>query len=123
MCLCMSPDERRDAATLSDLIVACSRVIDYVHGASRSDLDRDNLLLSACCYQIAVIGEAVKRISQTTRTKYPEVPWRDIAGMRDRLIHGYDSVDIDELWKTATKDVPALREQVRTILAADLGQR
>jgi uncharacterized protein with HEPN domain len=119
----MSPDERRDAATLSDLIVACSRVIDYVHGASRSDLDRDNLLLSACCYQIAVIGEAVKRISQTTRTKYPEVLWKDIAGMRDRLIHGYDSVDMDELWKTATKDVPALREQVRTILGADLGQR
>lgn len=80
----MSPDERRDAATLSDLIVACSRVIDYVRGASRSDLDRDNLLLSACCYQIAVIGEAAKRISLTTRTKYPEVPWKDIAGMRDR---------------------------------------
>ncbi len=118
----MSPDERSDAATLSDLVVACSRVIDYVHGAGRSDLDRDNLLLSACCYQIAVIGEAVKRISQTTRSKHPEVPWKDIAGMRDRLIHGYDSVDIDQLWKTATEDVPALLGQVRAILAADSGR-
>ncbi len=95
----------------------------YVRGASRSDLDQDNLLVSACCYQIAVMGEAVKRLSPTTRSKHPEVQWKDIAGMRDRLIHGYDSVDIDELWKTATEDVPALLEQVRTIQAADSGQR
>ncbi|HTQ54741.1 MAG TPA: HepT-like ribonuclease domain-containing protein [Bryobacteraceae bacterium] len=92
-------------------------------GRERSDLDRNNLLLSACCYQIAVIGEAVKRLSSTTRGKHPEVQWKDIAGMRDRLIHGYDSVDIDELWKTATEDVPALLEQVRAIQAADFGQQ
>jgi len=79
---------------------------------SRSDLDQNNLRLSGCCYQIAVIGEAVKRLSAITRGKPPEVQWRDIAGMRDRLIHGYDSVDIDELWKTATEDMPALLEQV-----------
>ncbi len=119
----MSPDERSDTATLSDLVAACLRVMEYVHGASRSDLDHDNRLLSACCYQIAVAGEAVKRVSPTTRSKHPEVPWKDIAGMRDRLIHGYDSVDVDELWKTATEDIPALLEQVRTILAADFGPR
>jgi uncharacterized protein with HEPN domain len=98
------------------------KVMGYVRGANRPDLDQNDRLLSACCYQIAVIGEAVKRISPTTRSKHPEVPWRDIAGMRDRLIHGYDSVDFDELWKTATEDVPVLLEQVRTILANDFGQ-
>jgi uncharacterized protein with HEPN domain len=67
--------------------------MEYIRGASRSDLDHDHKLLSACCYQIAVIGEAMKRLSPALRTKYPEVPWKDIAGMRDRLIHGYDSVD------------------------------
>ena len=97
--------------------------MDYVRAAGRRDLQRDNRLLSACCYQIAVIGEAVKRVSPATRSKHPEVPWKDIAGMRDRLIHGYDSVDLDELWKTATEDVPVLLEQVRTILAADFGER
>jgi uncharacterized protein with HEPN domain len=76
-------------------------------------------LRSACCYQIAVIGEAVKRVSQTTRSRHPEIPWKDIAGMRDRLIHGYDSVDIDELWKTATEDVPLLLARVGTILETD----
>ena len=77
---------------------------------------QNDLLMSACCYQIAIIGEAVKRVSPATRGQHPEVPWKDIAGMRDRLIHGYDSVDVDELWKTATDDVPALLAQIRTIL-------
>ena len=86
------------------------------------DLDRNHQVLSACCYQIAIIGEAVKRLSAARRGEHPEVPWRDIAGMRDRLIHGYDSVDIDELWKTSTEDIPVLMEQVRRI-RADLGQR
>ena len=113
---------RSDAATPCDLVAACLRVIEYVRTASRSDLDRDNQLCSACCWQIAVIGEAAKRVSPTLRVKHPEVPWKDIAGMRDRLIHGYDSVDLDELWKTASADIPALLEQVRTILAIDFGQ-
>ncbi|HTT66045.1 MAG TPA: HepT-like ribonuclease domain-containing protein [Bryobacteraceae bacterium] len=59
----------------------------------------------------------MKRVSPTTRGKHPEAP-----GMRDRLIHGYDSVDLDELWKTASTDIPALLERVRTILAIDFGQ-
>jgi uncharacterized protein with HEPN domain len=113
----MFPDRATDAATLGDLVRACSRVMEYTREASRSKLDRDHQLLSACCYQIAVIGEAVKRLSLTTRDKHPEVPWKDIAGMRDRLIHGYDSVDIDELWKTSTQDIPLLLEQVRRIQA------
>jgi uncharacterized protein with HEPN domain len=97
--------------------------MDFVRGASRSDLNHNQQMLSACCYQIAVIGEAVKRLTLTVRTKYSEVPWRDIAGMRDRLIHGYDSVDLDELWKTATVDVPALLEQIRRIQAVSLELR
>ncbi|MCC6364350.1 MAG: DUF86 domain-containing protein [Bryobacterales bacterium] len=80
------------------------------------------LTVSACCYQIAVIGEAVKRISSTIRLRYPDIPWRDIAGMRDRLIHGYDSVDKDGLWKTVTEDVPILLRQVKRIQAASFEQ-
>jgi len=60
----------------------------------------------------------VKRLSAATRGKHSEVPWRDIAYMRDRLIHGYASVDFDELWKTATEDIPVLLEQVKKIGAA-----
>jgi uncharacterized protein with HEPN domain len=75
-------------------------------------------VVSACCYQIALIGEAVKRLSPEMRARHPDVPWRDIAGMRDRLIHGYDSIDVDELWKTATEDVPVLLERIKRVQAA-----
>ena len=111
----MSPDKATDSATLNDLVTACARVIDFTSKASGSDLDRDHQLVSACCYQLAVIGEALKRLSATMRAEYPGVPWRDIAGMRDRLIHGYDSVDLDELWKTSTEDIPELLEHIRKI--------
>jgi uncharacterized protein with HEPN domain len=102
----MSLDNARDAATLADLATACSRVMEYVRHANRSDVYRNHEMLSACCYQIAIIGEAVKRLSVAIRSKYPQAPWKDIAGMRDRLIHGYDSVDADELWKRLRRTCP-----------------
>jgi len=117
----MSRDSAREAAALSDLITACCRITEYTLGAGRAEFDRDRKLRSACCYEIAIIGEAVKRLSMATRDEHPEVRWKAIAGMRDHLIHGYDAVDIDELWKTATEDIPVLLEQVRKI-QADLGQ-
>lgn len=59
-------------------------------------------------HQLLVLGEAVKRLSEAFRASHPEVPWRAIAGMRDKLIHGYDVVDRDEVWNTVTTDLPRL---------------
>lgn len=67
---------------------------------------------SSVLYQLAVIGEAVKRLSREFRAQHPDVPWQLIAGMRDHVIHGYDVVDWDEVWKTATKDVPDLLSKI-----------
>jgi uncharacterized protein with HEPN domain len=55
-----------------------------------------------------VIGEAVKRLSEEFRGQHPQIPWTRIAGMRDKLIHQYDAVDLDEVWKTITKDIVPL---------------
>lgn len=118
----MSPDKVPDAVTLDDLATACSKVIDYIRVASNPQLEQHPWLVSACCFEIAVMGEAVKRLTPEIRAKHPEVPWRDIAGMRDRLIHGYDSIDLEELWHTATEGVPALLEQIRKIQAEELGR-
>ena len=63
---------------------------------------------SAVLHQLLVMGEAVKRLSMDYRGHHSEVPWNLIAGMRDQLIHGYDIVDLHEVWKTATQDVPDL---------------
>ena len=104
----MPPGESRDATTLADLIRACSRVVEFTTGIDKIKFDGDTQLISAVSFQIAVLGEAAKRVSGELQSRHPEIPWRKIAGMRDRLIHGYHDIDIEELWNTAIRDVPAL---------------
>ncbi len=79
----------------------------------KGDLDTSAFLddlktQSAILHQLLVLGEAVKRLSEGFRMSHSEVPWRMIAGMRDKLIHGYDDVDLDEVWKTVSTDIPHL---------------
>ncbi len=62
------------------------------------------------------MGEAVRHISKDVRRTYPEIPWQDVAGMRDKLIHDYFGVDIEKIWLTAHEDLPVLKEQVIQIL-------
>jgi uncharacterized protein with HEPN domain len=63
---------------------------------------------SAIVRQIEIVGEATKRLSEEFRNSQPEIPWRSMAGMRDVVIHGYDHVDLEEVWKVAETDIPKL---------------
>ncbi len=66
--------------------------------------------------QIQVMAEAAKRVTPSVREQNPKVPWRDIASMRDKLVHDYFGVDIDMVWKTAVADLPPLEEALRGIV-------
>jgi uncharacterized protein with HEPN domain len=76
----------------------------------------DQRTVYAVTHALEIVGEAAKRISETVRGRYPTVPWRLMAGMRDRLIHGYNTVDLDVLWKTVTEDLPTTRPLVAEAL-------
>jgi len=106
----------RDDVPLRDITNAAGLVAEFVRGIDKSAFNQDWKTRSAVLYQLTVIGEAVKRLSAELREQHPEIPWTLMAGMRDRLIHGYDLVDWDEVWKTARLDLPDVVSKVEALL-------
>lgn len=86
------------------------------HGRKRSDLDSHRMLQLALTRLVEIIGEAASRVSMPTRESHREIPWPDIVGMRGRLIHGYDVVDLNLLWDTVEADLPPLIAQLEAIV-------
>jgi uncharacterized protein with HEPN domain len=81
----------------------------------RDQLFSDRLRLDGVLHNLHVIGEAVKKLPADLRTKYPRVPWREIAGMRDVVAHAYFALDLEILWRGVEQDVPTLLGQIRAI--------
>ena len=98
----------RDDATLLDILKAAQLVVKFKGNINKAAFFKDLKTQSAILHQLLVLGEAVKRLSDVFKANHPEIPWILIAGMRDKLIHEYDVVDLDEVWKTVTKDIPRL---------------
>jgi len=87
-------------------------------GKARSDLDDDRQLNLALVRLLEIIGEAAARTTEEERALYPDIPWLEIISLRNRLIHGYDSVDFDILWNILTQDLPPLIEKLERIIAS-----
>ena len=105
---------QRNEVVIQDIINAARLVTEFVKGFDKDTFINDWKTRSAVLYQLTVIGEAVKRLSKEFRGQYGEIPWTLIAGMRDNLIHGYDLIDWDEVWKTSTVDIPDLLSRVES---------
>ncbi len=110
---------RRDDAILLDLVRSARLIQAFVGDMTGEAFLADLKTQSSVLYQLLVIGEAVKRLSPEFRAQQIDVPWSLIAGMRDHLIHAYDTVDWDQVWKTVTRDVPDLLDQVERLLPRD----
>ena len=89
---------------------------------ARADLDADEMLHLALTRAVEVIGEAARRVSAEGRERYAEIPWSNITGTRDRLIHGYDMVDFDRLWQILQGDLPPLIGDLERILGEESGE-
>lgn len=112
-------DPRRDLASLLDAVEAARAALSFTAGMDRGAFIADLKTQSAVQHQLLVLGEAVKRISSSYRQQHPQLPWRDIAGTRDNLIHGYDQVDLEEVWDIVTRDLPAFLAQAEPLLPAE----
>ncbi len=107
---------RDDAVYLEHVRDAISKVQTYLAGIDEATFRAQSLLQDGVIRQLEIIGEAVKRLSPATRGLAAQIPWSAIAGMRDKLIHDYFGVDLDQVWLTVTVDLPALEIAVTNIL-------
>ncbi len=99
-------DHAREAASLAQ-------------GKTRADFDSDRLLNLALVRLLEIVGEAASRVPEEEHARHPEIPWLQIVSLRNRLIHGYDSVDLDILWQILTADLPPLIVALEAIIASE----
>lgn len=112
---------RDELVYMHHILDAINTVQEYLQGVSEDQFNSTRLLQDGVIRQIEIVGEAVRHISKDMRKTYPQVPWQDVAGMRDKLIHDYFGVDIEKVWLTTQEDLPVLKTQVIGILK-DFGQ-
>ena len=103
-----SPVGPRDAACLLDILLSARLARSYVVGKTREAFAADRQCQDAVVRRLEVIGEAARRVSTAGRAALPGLPWRQMVGLRNRMIHEYDRVDVAVVWETVTRDLPAL---------------
>lgn len=107
---------KSEALYLRHILDAIAKIEEYTQ-PGRESFAQENLRQDAVIRQLEIVGEATKRISEATRERHPDVPWRKAAGLRDFLIHDYSSVNDEAVWAVVQNHLPAYRDAVRQILA------
>jgi len=101
---------------IEDIISAMDKAMDFVKNMSYEEFTRDDKTVYAVVRAIEIIGEAVKNIPGNVRKNYPEIPWKDMAGMRNKVIHEYFGVKLNIVWRTVKEEIPPLKPLFEKIL-------
>jgi uncharacterized protein with HEPN domain len=107
----------RDPATLLDIARFSEVILQLTEGLNEQEFQADLKTQLAVLYELIILGEAVKRLSPEFRDRHPNVPWRSMAGMRDKLVHDYDQVDARRIWEVVTTSIPELLTQITPLLS------
>jgi uncharacterized protein with HEPN domain len=106
----------RDDASIVDIVNAGKRIQSYVGGREKDVVEADSQTRAAVLYEFLIMGEAVKRLSMELRASRPDIPWSQIAGMRDVLIHTYDRVNFDRVWLAIERSLPELLDALTPLI-------
>ncbi len=101
---------------LRDILEAIDRIESYIRDLTLDDFSKNRIVIDAVIRNFEIIGEATRHIPENIKRKHPEVPWKTMVGMRDKLIHDYFGVVINVLWLTAKDDLTALKPKIEIIL-------
>ena len=97
-----------DRVRLEHMLEAAQEALTFAEGKTRADLESNRMLAHALVECLRIVGEAARQVSSETHQQYPAIPWRDIIGMRNLLVHEYFRIDHDIVWQTVTVELPAL---------------
>lgn len=108
--------QKDDEIRLRHMLDAARQALDFVRDETRGSLNKDRKLEFALVKAIEIVGEAASKVSTESRENLPQIPWPNIIGMRNRVIHAYFDINLDILWKTITEDLPPLVAELEKVL-------
>jgi uncharacterized protein with HEPN domain len=109
---------KSDDVRLRHMRDAAREAISFTKGRTRDHLNQNRMLVLSLVKCVEIVGEAAAQVTAETRTQYPSIPWADIVGMRNRLIHAYFDVDLDRVWDTVTDDLPPLIVELEKVVGS-----
>ncbi len=109
----------KDRIILQKIINYIDDVQKYTEGLEAKDFLDDKKTITACAFTVSQIGELVKEVTDETMEKYNNIPWNSIKGMRNRIVHDYENVDLSVLWGTIKESLPELKEKLKDIILSE----
>lgn len=106
----------KDRIILQKISSYIDDIVEYINDFSFEDFMADKKTLYACAFSVSQIGELAKEISEDTQEKHDYIPWKSIKGMRNKIVHDYENIDLTVLWGTVTKSLPKLAKQIDGVL-------
>ncbi len=107
---------RRDDAYLLDILIAARKALKFVEGIDRNEFEDNELVQNAVMRPLEIVGEASAKISKEFRKSHSEIPWREMVGLRNRLVHEYFRINFGVVWDTIHKDLPKLIEIIEPLV-------
>lgn len=106
----------KDLVRLKHMLDSTEAILSFIKGKRRESLGKNRLLTSGITREFEILGEAAGKISEKTQNRFSNLPWKQLIGMRNRLIHAYFEVDHAILWKTIKEDLPSFRQELQKII-------